>query len=564
MTPCRLRLLAAGFLLGCAQVAHADIQSEQTLLDQVQALHGAGAVLENPRRCGTPLIVEARHTVRDPALRAKLAQSLARPQLPYSYRTPSGYFRVHYDLMGRDAVDPADTDGDRVPDYVEEAATALDEAWKLEVEVLGYRAPPGDGGVDGEEYDVFLTEQAGGAYGWTYPDSYGTTTSSYIELDNNYAETRYWTQGLDGLRVTAAHEFFHAVQFGYYQGADGIWWQEASATWMEEVAHSEADDYLNYLSAFLSDPERALDSPSFGYSDVHIYGAALFAHFLDQRHERSLIRATWEEWGRQGNAGLEHFDRVLRRQTAQGLGEAVSEFSVWNYFTGPRYRPGHFYAESEKYPAVRSRSLATPAKVTVQHSDFLDHLASTYVRLEPQGRSGGLRLRFAPERGQWRAQLLLVGPESLHLQSLGADPVEVPGWDQYAEVVLVLTTTDQEGLGYGYGLDLEYDPELIDQPAPLALRLAAVAPNPFRPARQAQTVFAFELDQASAATWLSIFAADGLLVRRYDLGQRAARAYTQAWDGRNEAGELVGSGIYYGVLQTPQGSARRTLALLRD
>ena len=99
---------------------------------------------------------------------------------------------------------------------------------------------------------------------------------------------------------------------------------------------------------------------------------------------------------------------------------------------------------------------------------------------------------------------------------------------------------------------------------PLALRLGPGAPNPLHPGLDAQAVFPFELDRASASTWLSIFSADGLLVRRYDLGARAARAYTQAWDGRNEAGQLVGSGIYYGVLQTQTGRARQVLALIRD
>jgi hypothetical protein len=35
------------------------------------------------------------------------------------------------------------------------------------------------------------------------------------------------------LKVTAAHEFFHAVQFAYDIGEDG-WLMESTATWMEE------------------------------------------------------------------------------------------------------------------------------------------------------------------------------------------------------------------------------------------------------------------------------------------------------------------------------------------
>jgi hypothetical protein len=550
--------LAAGLLLGLAAGAEAGVLSEQALLDRVQARReGAG---DHSLRCGTPLIVEARHRIRDPALRAKLAASLSRPQLAHSYRTPSGHFRLHYDLEGRDGVDPADGDGDGVPEYVEEAAAALDGAWALEVGVLGYQPPPPDQGVDGEEYDVYLKEQSI-AYGYTYPDQYGPTTSSFIEIDNNFTNAIYAeTRGLDALRVTAAHEFFHAIQFGYYQGADGIWWQEATATWMEEVAHPEVDDYLQYLRYFLDQPERALESE---LGDHH-YGAVLFALFLDQRHERGLIRTTWEEWGRQRSAALVHFDQVLRRQAGRSLGEAASEFGVWNYFTGPRHRPGEFYAEGEKYPAVRSRSPDTPAKVAVQQRDFLDHLASTYVRLEPRQRAGGLSLRFAPERGQWRARLLLVGPDTLRIQGIGEEPVQVAGWDQYREVALVLSSAEQEGLGYGYELKLEYDPDLIDLPAPLALCLGPSSPNPFRPGLHAQVFFPFELDRASASTTFTIFGADGLLVRRYDLGPRAARTYTQAWDGRNEAGQLVGSGIYYGVLQAQSGRTRRAFALVRD
>jgi len=553
--------LAAGFLLGLAAGAVADVLSEQALIDRVQARHEQAG--DHLLRCGTPLIVEARQSIRDPALRAKLAQSLTRPQLDYSYRTPSGNFRVHYDLAGREAVDPADADGDNIPDYVEAAATALDDAWRLEVEELGYQAPPADGGVDGEEYDVYLIEEGGRAYGFTYPEGWETTTASYIELDNNYAESIYWTQGLAGLQVTAAHEFFHAIQFGYYQGADGIWWQEASATWMEEVAHPEADDYVHYLANFLDHPEQALDKNNVP-NDPHTYGAALFAHFLDQRHRRGLIRATWEEWGQAGSAGLDHFDRVLRRHTGVGLSPSVSEFAVWNYFTGPRHRPGQFYAEGEKYPAVRVRSPDTPAKVAVRQRDFLDHLASAYLRLEPRQRPGGLALQFAPERGQWRVQVLLIGPDSLHIQTLGAEPAQVAGWDQYSEVVLVLSSAEQEGIGYGYELELEYDPDLIDLPVPLALRLGSGYPNPFHPAHHPRITFPFSLDQASAATTFSIFAADGSLVRRYDLGPRAARDHTQGWDGRNDAGQGVGSGVYYGLLQASQSLARQTFVLVRD
>ena len=83
-------------------------------------------------------------------------------------------------------------------------------------------------------------------------------TYSYLELDNDYTNPVYQqTKGTDALRVTIAHEFHHAVQFGYYQGTDGVWWQESTSTWMEEVAYPHIDDYLQYLPSFLDVPHRA-------------------------------------------------------------------------------------------------------------------------------------------------------------------------------------------------------------------------------------------------------------------------------------------------------------------
>jgi hypothetical protein len=232
----------------------------------------------------------------------------------------------------------------------------------------------------------------------------------------------------------------------------------------------------------------------------------------------------------------------------------VGEFAVWNYFTGPRHRPGAFYAEGEKYPLARTRNLASPAKVAVQHREVLDHLACAYLRLEPQRCPGGLSLRFAPERGQWRAELLLIGADSLLVQALEDQPVQVAGWDQYREVVPVLVSSDTEGLGYGYGLELGYGPDLVDLPSPLALRLGPGAPNPFRPSPRDQVLFPFELDQPSPSTYPSIFSAAGLLVRRYDLGPRAAGPMPKPGMAATRRGNWWGRGSIMGCSRPRQAA----------
>lgn len=189
------------------------------------------------------------------------------------------------------------------------------------------------------------------------------------------------------------------------------------------------------------------------------------------------LRATWEKWGQVGSAGLGYSDRVLLQQTARGLAPAVSEFAVWNYFTGPRHRPGQFYAEGEKYLAVRARSPDTPGKVAVQERDFLDHLASAYLRLKPRQRPGGLALQFSLERGQWRVQLLLIGPNSLHIQTLGAEPAQVAGWE-------VL----RGGAGAAF--------RQIGRTGVRVRTLSGIRPGPHRPARPPGPAPGFRLSQS--------------------------------------------------------------------
>ncbi|MEW6753956.1 MAG: MXAN_6640 family putative metalloprotease [Candidatus Latescibacterota bacterium] len=487
--------------------------------------------------------------------------------------TPSGHFRVHFDRRGRHAVPVDDSDGNGVPDYVDRVAVAADSAWILEVETLGYRPPPGDSGQGGgSEYDLYLVQMStvggGQYYGLTYPEGAGTTSGSYIEIDNDFQEATYTsTRGLQAMRVTVAHEFFHAIQFGYYQGTDGIWWQEAASTWMEDVAYPEVDDYLQYLSSFLLHPEKALDGGNRFATDFRIYGASIWAHFLDQRYGRSTIRLIWEEMGRHSSASMEQFDRVLQDQDRASLGAAVSQFAVWNYFTGTRSRPG-YYVEGWKYPEVRVEDVHIDPgapEVPAERSLSIDHLGSAYVRLQPDLLSGGVTLDYSgDERSSWSRQLILVGRDSVTVRGVAAKPVVVPSWDRFDDIVLVLTVTSDTGFGYNSDIAVAYDPDLLGEPAPQALRLQPSYPNPFRLERDALTTFHFDLNEPSPVTFLSVFGADGRLVRRFAMGGLAARqGHTQTWDGTNEAGETVASGIYLGVLEASGRHVRTTLAVIR-
>ncbi|MBM3216847.1 tandem-95 repeat protein, partial [Candidatus Poribacteria bacterium] len=87
-------------------------------------------------------------------------------------------------------------------------------------------------------------------------------------------------------------------------------------------------------------------------------------------------------------------------------------------------------------------------------------------------------------------------------------------------------------------------------------------PNPFNP----ETWIPFELKEGSAVT-VTIHDTTGALVRKLDLGYREPGYYTSRseaayWDGRNELGERVASGVYFYELRA--GSYQQTRRMVID
>ena len=73
-------------------------------------------------------------------------------------------------------------------------------------------------------------------------------------------------------------------------------------------------------------------------------------------------------------------------------------------------------------------------------------------------------------------------------------------------------------------------------------------PNPFNP----ETWIPYQLAEPASVT-LHIYAVSGVLVRTLDLGHQSAgryqdRSHAAYWDGKNEVGESVASGIYFYTL----------------
>ena len=94
---------------------------------------------------------------------------------------------------------------------------------------------------------------------------------------------------------------------------------------------------------------------------------------------------------------------------------------------------------------------------------------------------------------------------------------------------------------------------------PQETALLANYPNPFNP----ETWMPYQLAEPATVD-ISIYSADGKLIRTLALGQLAAGVYHSKsraayWDGRNELGETVASGVYFYTLTANDFTATRKM-----
>ncbi len=314
---------------------------------------------------------------------------------------------VHYVATTADAPDPDDLDMSGVPDYVESVANVLDHVWAEEVDGLGYRAPKSDATSDNDggnaRLDVYLADIGGGGlYGYCASDDPHLEPppydywdmSAFCVLDDDYDISQFgYPNPMHPLKVTAAHEFFHAVQFAYDIGEDG-WLMESTATWMEEHVYDAIDDNRQYLATSpLAQPSIPLDRTS----GFRVYGTWIFWQFLTEYFggsapDASIVRAVW----RRADGSQVGPDMYSTKALASAVGArtidgtrwrfrwAFADFGVWNG------RPATFYDEGDAYPSAPvSRSVTlTKAAPSMNSTAKLDHLTNRFVVAR---RGSGLR-----------------------------------------------------------------------------------------------------------------------------------------------------------------------------
>ncbi|WGL53144.1 hypothetical protein P5P86_04805 [Nocardioides sp. BP30] len=336
------------------------------------------------------------------AARQQAESALSRPKLAGEQTVCSQTLPlcVHYATTGVDA--PA---GAITPAVVLSTLEHIYATYKA----AGYRMPESDGAMGGDSRtDIYLADVGRqGYYGYCAPEpragSTAHDTPAFCVLDNDFAPSEFGGRGtpISNLDVTAAHEFFHAVQFAY-DATEDSWFMESTAVWVEDEVYTAINDNTQYLPyGPLGKPALSLDkNTTFG-----VYGGWIFFRWVTEHRPQAqgglptIIRSMWERAAATPGAPDAYSLQAIKgalKAAGLPIEKAFAQFAAANR------NPAHTYSEgaANHYPLAKAtksyqvRSTGKRASGTAR----INHLAAATERFVPKGKrlkSKHTRLRLS-------------------------------------------------------------------------------------------------------------------------------------------------------------------------
>ncbi|GAB5490311.1 MAG: hypothetical protein Phog2KO_05260 [Phototrophicaceae bacterium] len=204
-------------------------------------------------------------------------------------------FIIHYTEDGDDEADD---------DFVEEVADFVEFVFEVQVNELGWPAPPRDCGEGGDSrYDFYLINilDNESILGYASPEEIvGDNPATEIEeewaaygymvIDNDYDGV---PSPLVVMRATIAHEFHHLIQFGYETGEPARWIYEATSSWIETKTSITEQDVVGYTSTVFNEPNLCIGT-SEDRNGLRVYGDWLLIDSIARDYGDESIQRLWE------------------------------------------------------------------------------------------------------------------------------------------------------------------------------------------------------------------------------------------------------------------------------
>ncbi len=431
-----------------------------------KALLSVSAESPDADRCGTPL----KHGLKrdwkllEQSTQKTLAKQLALPTLSGAEQfviSSGGHFKIHYTTSGTDAPDISGINHytglnlNNATDWATKVATIFEDVY-AKYYSWGYQPAPTPSGT----YDIYLrnlilqkyygvTTGDHPASSAAYPNSY----TSWMELDSSFTNSIFNPQiynPLLSLQITAAHEYHHAIQYGYTYYFD-IWYAEATSTWMEDEQYDSVNQLYSYIQNWFSRSTSSLDIAA-STSTGGGYGRWIFNRYLAETYTRDMILGVWKRAGTlpspDGNSDIPMspvIDSVLSSSPYNsslaldffGFTKQVYKRDWSSHISEINQIPTH--SPIATYSAYPVNSTTATSSVTLPHYSF-----AYYTFLPSTGAPANLTLSIKGTSGI-KATSFVKNSSGLITEypfsSVYSATVTIPGFSSSSEAVLLVTNT---------------------------------------------------------------------------------------------------------------------------
>ncbi len=473
----------------------------------------------------------------------------------------SGIIRFHYTTTGTNAVDSTDKYNNSIPDYVEDMSDAFDYVISSILTTQGYVEPPGDewyaanndNGGSGL-YDVYIRNAGVGIYGYVQPEAWANSNtgnnehSSGITEENamtSYMVMRHNYDGfpntlIENIQVTAAHEYFHAVQFGYDSWEES-WVMEATAVQMEEIIYDDINDCYQYMPSWFSFPHQSLNL----YSSNRWYGSYIFFEYVNTHLSNNAIRKFWEKSITHDSYSGEYDIQTLD-ETFQDLGSSFSEMlngmSIAN-----RILSSDAAADPFTYEEANAYSVSPATFNTVSYSAGTDETvistnlqanAAQYIRLNSNDPVLAILTNDVGLNSDLELHVIMTYGDSAWTVWSGS-PINVDPTDA-TRVYFVVVSQNPDASDFDYSLSFTDGQASTGPEMPDRFIISHAYPNPFNP----QTHIQIDL-LISERVNVYVYDAGGRLVKTLVNDQLNAGHHVITWDGLDNRGKPVSTGTYF-------------------
>ena len=472
----------------------------------------------------------------------------------------SEYFRFHYSTSGPHAVDTKDINNNLRPDYVEDVIKVFDYvADKLHNE-MGYTRPPSDGYYSStrdkggsNHYDIYIRSIPSKYYGYVQPEEYSqgngdnerselrnekNAFTSYMAIRNNYK--KFSLSELENIKVTAAHEYFHAIQFGY-DGWEKPWLLEASAIWMEEEIYDEINDCYQYMKDWFKYPHKSLDESGF-----HWYGSFIFFEYIEQHMGgsdtiRKIMEASVQSNSKEKDGSHLAINQALKLNN-HSFQKALNGMSVANQIMSSFESKNYSYEEAESYPVdgpnisdiinfqFGRKDTINSTKLSRFGSEYFQVISNDPVLINLTNKSGSLpdlQLNAILKKND-NSYSIISSP------SINIDPSELKS------IFLSIVSQDTIGGNWDYQLSVENGKSGTNINSPIEFVLNRPYPNPFN----GSIKFSLYVIKDSKIT-IDLIGINGRRIIRLFSGELSSGNHNYNWRGIDQNGNQVSSGVYY-------------------